>query len=146
MGESQGFVGLGTLLKIGNGQSPEQFNSVLEVKDINGPNRSMEFAEFTHQQSTGFYREYKPTFKTSGDITFKCNFVPGDSTQDGVAAGLTYDYENRILRNFQLVFPSSPAKTFSFHAYVSQLGVTAPMANPTELNVTLRVTGPVTEL
>jgi hypothetical protein len=51
------------------------------VKDIIGPGLTREFAEFTHQQSSGGYREYKPTFKNSGDVTFKCkiykHFYPG---------------------------------------------------------------------
>ena len=56
---TEGVVGLGTLLKIGDGASPETFTAIAEVKDITGPNMSMEFAEFTHQQSTDGYREYK---------------------------------------------------------------------------------------
>ena len=66
---SEGVIGLGTLLKIGDGASPEVFTAIAEVKDINGPAPTREFAEFTHEQSSGGNREYKPTFKNSGDVT-----------------------------------------------------------------------------
>ncbi len=141
--ETQGVVGFGTLLKIGDGGSPEDFSTVLEVKDITGPNRTVEFAEFTHQQSPGGYREYRPTFKNSGDVTFKCNYKPDDATQGAAVSGLEKDYDDKTLRNFQLEFPTSPAATKSFHAYVSAVGTAAPLAGPLELNVTLRITGPV---
>jgi hypothetical protein len=51
------------------------------VKDITGPGLSREFAEFTHQQFSGGYQEYKPAFKNCWDVTFKCNFLPDDETQ-----------------------------------------------------------------
>ena len=48
---TEGVIGLGTLLKIGDGAIPEVFTAIAEVKDITGPGLTREFAEFTHQQS-----------------------------------------------------------------------------------------------
>ena len=141
---SEGVIGLGTLLKIGDGATPEVFKTIAEVKDISGPGLTREFAEFTHQQSTGGYREYKPTFKNSGDVTFKCNFLPDDETQGFATTGILKDYEDGTLRNFQLLFPDSGATKASFAAYVANIQPGAPIAGPLELNVTLRVTGTVT--
>ena len=42
---SDGVIGLGTLLKIGDGATPEVFTAIAGVKDINGPVLSREFAE-----------------------------------------------------------------------------------------------------
>ena len=141
---SDGVIGLGTLLKIGDGATPEVFSAIAEVKDINGPVLSREFAEFTHQQSASGYREYKPTFKASGDVTFKCNFLPDDETQGFQTSGLLKDYEDGTLRNFELLFPDTGATKASFAAYVANISPGAPIAGALELNVTLRVTGPVT--
>ncbi len=141
---TDGVIGLGTILKIGDGASPEVFTAIAEVKDITGPGLTREFAEFTHQQSSGGYREYKPTFKNSGDVTFKCNFLPDDETQGFSTSGLLKDYDDGTLRNFQLEFPDSGATKASFAAYVANVQPGAPIAGPLELNVTLRVTGPVT--
>ena len=141
---SDGGIGLGTLLKIGDGASPEVFTAIAEVKDINGSVLSGEFAEFTHQQSASGYREYKPTFKNSGDVTFKCNFLPDDETQGFSTTGLLKDYEDGTLRTFELLFPDSVATKAAFAAYVANISPGAPIAGALELNVTLRVTGPVT--
>ena len=143
MTTSQGVIGRGTLLKIGDGASPEVFSAIAEVKDISGPGLTTEFAEFTHQQSTGGYREYKPTFKASGDVTFKCNFLPDDETQGFSTTGLLKDYDDQVLRNFELIFPDPGATKAAFSAYVANIQPTAPVGSALELNVTLRVTGPV---
>jgi hypothetical protein len=141
---TEGVIGLGTKLKIGDGLSEETFSAIAEVKDITGPGLTREFAEFTHQLSTGGYREYKPTFKNSGDVSFKCNFIPDDDTQGYQAAGgLMKDYEDGTLRHFQLEFPDPGQTKASFSAYVANLQPTAPVGSALELNVTLRITGPV---
>lgn len=141
---TEGVIGFGTLLAMGDGNTPEQFTDVAEVKDINGPGLTREFAELTHQKSPGGYREYKPTFKNSGDVTFKCNFLPDDATQGFLTTGLLKDYEDGTLRNFRLTFPDTGATVASFAAYVANIQPSSPMATALELNVTLRVTGPVT--
>lgn len=143
MPETQGVVGLGTLLKIGDGQSPEVFTAIAEVKDITGPGLTQEFAEFTHQQSPNRFREYKPTFKNSGDVTFKVNMLPDDLTQGFTTSGLLKDYEDQTLRNFQILYPDAGATLAAFHAYVANMQPAAPMAAPLEFNLTLRITGPV---
>jgi hypothetical protein len=141
---TEGVIGLGTLLKIGDGASPESFDDMAEVKDITGPGLTREFAEFTHQKSPGGYREYKPTFKNSGDVTFKCNFIPDDPTQGfALAGGLIKDYDDGTLRNFELVFPDAGSTKASFSAYVANLQPTAPLGSALEMNVTLRITGAV---
>ncbi len=142
MGE--GVIGLGTLLKIGDGDMPEAFTAIPEVKDITGPGLTREFAEFKHQQSASGYREYKPTFKNSVNVTFKCNFLPDGSTQGFATTGKLKDYKDGQLRNFQLLFPDAGATLASFAAYVANIQPTAPVGSALELSVTLRITGPVT--
>jgi hypothetical protein len=55
---TEGAIGLGKLLKIGDRAAPEVFTAIAEVKDITGPGLTREFSEFTHQQSASSYREY----------------------------------------------------------------------------------------
>lgn len=93
--------------------------------------------------ASGGYREYKPTSKNSGDVTFKCNFLPDDATQGFATTGLLKDYEDGTLRNLELVFPDSGATKAAFAAYVANIAPGAPIAGALERNVTLRVTGPV---
>lgn len=138
MAETEGVVGLGAVLSVAEEDSPSDFTAVGEVKDISVAGKTVEFAEFTHQQSDSGYREYKPTFKNSGDITFKCNWT------DDAGQKILYDaYEASDVLYFQLEYPNE--KTHTFQAYVSNLGYTSPLNGPLEVNVTLRVTGPITE-
>jgi hypothetical protein len=148
MPESVGVIGLGTLLKIGNGQSPETFTTILEVLDLTGPSRTLETVDFTHQQSLSSYREYRPTLKLAGEMTFKCHYANTDGTQDqfgSTNASLTSDFENRTLRNFQIYFPIPTPKTFYFHGFVTKLQPSAPLSGAMVLDVTIKITGPVTE-
>jgi len=123
---SEGVIGLGPLLTIGDRDTPEVFTTIAEVKDITGPGLTREFAEFKHPQSASGYREYKPTFKNSGNVTFKCNFLPDDSTQGFAATGKLKDSEDGQLRSFQLLFPDAGATFASFAAYVANIQPTAP--------------------
>ncbi len=133
-----GTVGLNTMLKVAADESPTNFQLIGEVKDINFAGKTVEFAEFTHMQSTSGYREYKPTFKNSGDVTFKCNW-----TSDTQQTTLYTAYESSSLLYFQITYPNS--KVHTFQAYISNLGYAAPLNGPLEVNITLRITGPITE-
>lgn len=138
MSATQGFVGLNTQLKM-SASSPVSYQLLGECKDINLAGSTVEFAEFTHQQSTSGYREYKPTFKNSGDLTVKCNWTGSETQQNALRTG----FEASTLMYFQITYPNS--KTHTFTAYVSNLGYNAPLNGPLELNLTLRITGPIVE-
>ena len=66
---TEGVIGLGTLLKIGDGEVSESFTAIAEVKDITRPGLSREFAEFTHQQSSGGYRVRTSVFLISTELS-----------------------------------------------------------------------------
>lgn len=138
MTASQGVVGLGTQLKVATDESPTNFLLVGEVGDINQGGETVEFAEFTHQQSDGGYREYKPTFKNGGEYTFSFNW-----TDDAQQKTLKDGYDNKDVLYFQVVYPNT--KTHTFRGYVSNIGAAAPMNGPLRRNVTLRVDGPIVE-
>jgi hypothetical protein len=89
-------------------------------------------------------REYLAAQSTQADVTFKCNFLPDDTTQGFATTGILKDYEDGVLRNFELLFPDPGATKASFAAYVANIQPTAPVGSALELNVTLRITGPVT--
>jgi len=136
---SDGVVGLNTQIKMGDGASPEVFTLIPEAKDISGPEITPEFADFTHQQSTGGFRERKPTFKSSGNVTFNCNFIQGNTVQeDLIDAALA---NPPTLKNFQMLFPDGAQVDFSAYAGVR---FSNPMAGPEEIAVTLTLEGAFT--
>jgi hypothetical protein len=133
---TQGTVAVDVQLKIGDGQSPEQFSLVPECKDFDGPEMSQEFADFTHQQSPAGFRERKPTYKSNSQITFTCNKRADDTQQDAMIAAANAN--PATAKNFQLIYPDGT--TITFRAYISVRFV-ASMGNPLTLNCTLSLEG-----
>jgi hypothetical protein len=138
MTATAGVVGLNTMLKVATDTSPTNYQLVGEIGDISLGGESVEFAEFTHQQSTSGYREYKPTFKDGGEVTFDFNW-----TSDAQQTALKTAYDASDLLYFQITYPNSKSHTFT--AYVSKIGTTAPMNGPLKKSMTLRITGAITE-
>ena len=138
MTASQGVVGLNTQMKVATDLSPTNFQLIGEIGDINQGGETVEFAEFTHQQSDGGYREYKPTFKNGGEYTFAFNW-----TDDAQQKTLKDAYDDNDVLYFQCVYPNG--KSHTFRGYVSNIGATAPMNGPLRRNITIRVDGPIVE-
>jgi hypothetical protein len=108
----------------------------LEPKDISGPQVTSEFADFTHMQSPSGFRERKPTYKSSGQVTFRVNYVHTDA---GHKLLITLANANpATLAYFRLTYPDN--SQFEFNAYTS-LQWNSPMAGPIEMTVTLDLTG-----
>jgi predicted secreted protein len=128
----------GTLLKRGDGGSPENFATIAEVLDISGPALALGTEEATSHDSN-FWREYVPTLLEGGEVSFDINYFE-HTTQ----VNLRTDMLNRTRRNFQVVFPTSPAKTFSFAAYVTGFELSAPVEGKLTASVSLQISGPVT--
>lgn len=138
MSESEGVVALDVQLKVAIDTSPSNYQLVGECIDVNLDGESVEFAEFTHQQSTSGYREYKPSFKVGGNVTTSMNWT--DDTQQ---ATLKTAYDNQDELYWQIVWPNG--KTSTFKGYVANLGVAGGMGNPLRRSLTIRITGAIAE-
>jgi hypothetical protein len=131
----------GTLLKLGDGGTPtETFTTIAEVGDIAGPNVESDSKEGTNHSSPSGYEEFIPTIKRTGEVTFPINWNPAAATHS-YSAGLLKDAVNQTKRNFQIVFPTSPATTWSFSAYVMKFSPKAPVNGILAADITLKVTG-----
>lgn len=143
MPASTGTIGLGTILKMGDGATPtEVFADVANVVGIDGPGRSMEIVDATHLASVGGYREKIPHLKDGGTTSLTVQYDPNHATHDE-ATGLGLKFENRTLTNFQINLPTSPAKTISFAAYVTNMGTGIEVDNLIQLTLELTITGQV---
>lgn len=131
----------GTLLKIGDGGGPEAFTTIASVKDITGPGFTTDIIDVTSHDSAG-YHEKLPTLKDAGQVTFTLNF--NNHATQGFSTGLYADWVNKTLRNFQLVIPTTVAKTGSFSAYVTNIQPNLPVADALTWDVTLDISGGVT--
>lgn len=131
--------GFGSLLKRGDGGSPEVFTTVAEVVNIGEITTKLNVADATHMESDDAHMEKIPTLLESGDISVELNFLPGDTTQ----TALRNDMLNRAKRNFQITISGS-AKTLTFAGYVTSHGPAIPHDGKMTLSVTLTPTGKVT--
>ena len=141
MTASQATIAFGTLLKVGDGASPENFTAIAEIKDITPPPQTREFADVTHMQSPGKVREFKPTVINPGEIRCKCNFLPDNSTQGFATSGIIKDFQDGTARNYQIHYPTSPSHTQTLALYVASYQPIGPMTGAFEMDVTFKVSG-----
>lgn len=130
----------GTLLKMGDGLSPESFTTIAEVTDISGPSFSRESIETTSHDSTGGYREFIPGLREGGEVTFSVNFMPGDTTHDQ-STGMLNQFDDDNVHNWQVVYPTTPAKTWNFAAFLTKFDTKAPVGDKLSADITLQVSG-----
>lgn len=132
-------AGIGTLLQLGDGATPEVFTTIAEVLDISGPSLSQDLADITNMDSAGKWEEALPTILRTGEITFSVNFLPVNVTQSQTA-GLILDLRNQAKRNFQLVFTDSGNTTWTLAAFVQAVTPQMPVGGATTMDVTLKLT------
>lgn len=127
----------------GGADGTEVFTAVSEVRNISGPGRSMAPVEVTHMLSTDSYREFIAGLKDSGELSFDMNYI-----NDASQASLFDDYEDRVTRNFQLVFETAADGdvTFQMVGVVTKFEMNFQMEAAISAAVTLKITGPVTDV
>lgn len=133
----------GTLLKKGDGGSPEVFTTIAEVLDIEGPDESLETEDVTSHDSTSGWVEKIGTLLDGGEVSFEVNFVPTNATHDSTT-GLRADMINRTRRNFQMVLPDAGTTTYAFAALVTNVKPSEPVKGALRAEVTLEISGVVT--
>jgi Lambda phage tail tube protein, TTP len=120
------------------------YTTITEVKDIKGPAQALDTDEITNQSSPNQYKEFIATLLDGGEVTFQCVLVPGDATQDSVSGLLSW-MQARGLQDWQIVPPGTySSHTMTFSAYVTKWDTAEPVAAHATLDITLRITGPVT--
>jgi len=130
----------GTLLKLGDGGTPENFTTIAEVRDIGGPELGADVVDVTSHDSPGAWEEVIETIKRSGSVTFGINYIPTGATHDATT-GLIAVYEAKTLNNFQLVFPDGAVTTWTFAAFVNAITPAAPVAGELSASITLKLSG-----
>lgn len=146
MAATSGKTGIGVLLKLGDGASPEVFATVANVTNLNAGGVSLGTVDATHLDSPNYYEEFLATLKTSEVWTFTLQWDPTNATHDGTT-GLRKKLEDRALCNMQVnPFAIGLAKGFAATGYVTQLGNV--QISPTGVmtqEAQFRPTGKVTE-
>jgi hypothetical protein len=133
-----------TVLKRGNGATPEVFTAVPGVFNITAPKPTRPKIPLTDLLDTAV--RHKLGIRDNGDVQIQYHWMPTDATQQG----LENDDAAGTLRNFQLSYPdennvAGAGGTDAFAAYVvvgrepyAVNGVQSRMA-------TISISGPITE-
>ena len=130
----------GMLIKIGNGASPEVFSTISEIKTFSGPTGSAAVIDVTDLSSSA--KEKRMGLADEGQLSFTINYIP-DNTQHTL---LRTRRASRVETDFKMVFTDdSPSTTWSFSAFVTGFAVSGAVDNVVEANVTLEITGSITQ-
>lgn len=127
----------GTLVKRGDGGSPETFTTIPECGTITGPTLNRDLIDVTAQDSAGDFREFINGLADAGEISFEMRYVPADPQH----AGMLADWISGDRRNYKIVFPDVGASEWSFQALVTGFSITADVADALKSDVTLKITG-----
>ncbi len=131
-----------TLLKHGDGASPEVFTAVGAISDINGPNKKADVIDTSNHNTTTGYKTKLASLKDGGEITFDVFWDPTDATHNQTSGGLDALFESQSIDNWQITEGTlSPVNKWSFQAFVSGLGTKYAVAGAMKASVTLTVTG-----
>lgn len=137
-------AGIGLRFQVGDGQTPETFTDVAEVKDFTGPSVTQETEDVTHHGSPGNWRERIPTLLDGGEISFTLNYIPTDSTHDATD-GLLSDLEAQTAaRNFKVTWPDTNQTLWEMSGIVTNFEPQGPVDGAFEAEVTIEVTGQMT--
>lgn len=121
----------------GGTDGTEIFTTIAEVKSISGPNMSSTVIDVTNMDSSDNTREYISSWIDPGELSFACNFLPGNTGQQG----LVEDMQDRVRRNFTLTWSDTASTVCTLSGLVTAFGITNQLDAALEANVTIKLTG-----
>lgn len=118
----------------------QSFTDVAQVNSVSGPGFAADAIEKTHMASPNAFREFFAGLVDGGEVSFECNFLPGNATQMATT-GVLKIMKSREVRVWRITFPGSPEVGISFPAVVTGWEPDAPGDDKMTLAITLKVAG-----
>lgn len=138
---AKSYAAKGTVLKMGDGASPEVFTAIAQIGDVDGPNSKRETVDTTHHGSAS--KEFVATILDAGEVKFSINYDPAEATHKNLAGGLIYAHQNGTLKNFKIDLPVLVVAGPTFAAYVTDFQIKAPVAGKLVADIVLRISGAI---
>lgn len=138
-----GYHAYGTQFLRGDGADPEEFDTIAELGDIDGPGVEQETIDVTSHSSPSRYREHIGGLLDGGEVSFPLNYDPALHDQ------FLSDIEDTQPRSYRVLFPAAPdgpGGGLEFQAIMTGFTWSFPVEDKMETNFTFKVTGPVTPL
>jgi predicted secreted protein len=137
MGSNAKF-GYGTLVKMGDGATPEVFTAIAELKgDISFSGMESDEIEITTHNNAvnGRAKEKIPGLIDPGSLDIEINYIATDATHVAVRNA----WQTQTKKNFQILSPQGDLSTFS--GYVMSLPVTYPVNDVINAKIKIMITG-----
>ena len=133
--------GKGTIIKRGDGGTPENFVAVAQIGDVSGPNVSADVHDTTHQAAArsvanggnGGWRTKIGGLKDGGQVTFQLKYDPAEVSHQQILEDLG------TRRNWQI--DTEEGDVCDFAAVVSEVGQEFPLEDLMGAEVTFEVSG-----
>ena len=133
---SNAVAGVGTVVQRWNGTSA--WESIAEVTNISGPGFTREMIDVTSLDSTGGWREFISGFRDGGTLVLSMNY-----TRDGLDA-FSDDFTSNDVQNYEIILPDDDNTSLEFEGLVQEFPLTIPTDSQITMEVTIKITGPVT--
>lgn len=116
------------------------YTTIPEIKSFTGPGGSAAVIDVTDLQSTA--KEKRMGLADEGQLQFTINYIPDNAVHQALRA----DRAARSETDFRITFTdTSPATTWSFAAFVTGFAVSGAVDGVVEAQVTLEITGAISE-
>lgn len=106
----------GTLIKLGDGASPESFTTIGGINTVPAIDTAKSVLEDTAISDDN--RHYGFGIGEPPLLTFSCFWNPDDAQQTALRTA----HDNETEKNFQAVMPDSPTTTYAFTGIVTRIG------------------------
>lgn len=133
------FTFLGGQFQIGDGGSPENFTTIVQVKSVDFGSSKLMAEDVTSADNTDGAKRYVPTLYDGGDVSLDVLWNPADATHQS----LRNAHVNRVAHNFKCVNPGTNL-TWSFNGIVTSFDVKEHIDKPSEVSCKIKVNGPLT--
>lgn len=119
------------------------FETIANVTNIGGPDRSRETIDVTAHDSPGGWMEFIGGLKDGGEISLDINYDPAELTHD-----LDDDFDDDLARNYKVVIlPGTDDEyTWSLKGIMTNLSDEFPYDDKMARTMTIKVTGKPTLL
>lgn len=134
----------GTLFKRATTLSPGTvFETMANVTNIGGPERTRETIETTAHDSPEQWREFIGGLKDGGEVTLEINYDPAELSHD-----IDDDLDDTAPRNYRVVIlpGTEDEHTWTLKGVMTQVGDEFPFDDKMARNITIKVTGKPTLL
>lgn len=157
MAIDQPHTGMGAILSVGDGQSPENFTPVLGVKSISGPSISRDTHDTTQMNQTrvnaaletvpDLYRKFVGGLVDAGEVSFDADWLPRHPSQNQDEGGLMAEFDRGScdsIRNWRIEIPDCPGEPeayMQFAGILTGMGIEIPMDDLMAFSGTIKVSG-----